>query len=253
MFVFFALQGCKVVDAPDSLEEVMVYAFTNYDESDSYLEAAEENLLALVATQEAELATGYRVNDLTAENLAAAGVDAGDLEGIIGAMGLVDYTSAIDDVVEAVSATNKSERWPDNFDTFEVTDSSDRPCFLAGDCDRLDQTVHEVANLVAPVNSAERTYDVSFRWIQAADQPQAVFIRQLSPDPVNVGWDAMAIHQQYSLVMLWQDGNATRRVEAFWVDAEFIGIDIPDTFAVDSAVSQMGKQAENVDNWIDEN
>ena len=46
-------------------------------------------------------------------------------------------------------------------------------------------------------------------------------------------------------------GQPGRRVEAFWVDAEFIGIDVPKSFAVDTAVDEMVGASEMVDAAID--
>lgn len=247
------LAGCTVVDAPDNLEQLMVFGFVNFDESDAFLEATEEQLVPLVEAQLEDLANGYRVNDLSGDDLAAAGVDAADLTGIVGAMGVVEYDHDLSAIVEAASAEDKDVRWPDNFTTYNVEETSDRPCFLTTDCDRLDQTIHEVADLGPPLNSAERTYAASYRWVASDTLPPAVFVRQLSPDPVDVGWDAMSVNQQYSLVMIYEVDGHARRVESFWVDAEFVGIDVPDDFAVNAAVSQMGKQAENIDAWIADN
>jgi hypothetical protein len=53
--------------------------------------------------------------------------------------------------------------------------------------------------------------------------------------------------------MIYQDHQIARRIEAFWVDAEFVGMDVPENTAVNNAVSQMGEQAGLIDDWIDEN
>ena len=58
------------------------------------------------------------------------------------------------------------------------------------------------------------------------------------------------VHQQYALVILYPDGGVTRRVETFWVDAEIIGLDVPDSFAVDNAINSMAAQAERVDEQV---
>lgn len=252
LFVLLGLVGCTVADAPDNLEQLMVYGFVNYDESDRYLEATEEQLLALVSTQEEALASGYRINNLTNEDLAAAGIEGKDITGILGFMGIADYTHGLDEVLEATCATDKDERWPDKFVTFDVNETTDRACFLAEDCDRLDQTVREVSN-VAILGDADRTYDAAYRWINAEEVPRAVFIRQLTPDGVVFSTGLAETFQQYSLAMVYEHEGHARRLEAFWVDFKILGADVPDEIAINTAINEMNKQAENIDTWIDDN
>ncbi|MEQ1504425.1 MAG: hypothetical protein ABMB14_19445 [Myxococcota bacterium] len=252
MLLLSWLSACKVVDAPEDLESLMVFGFVNFDDPD-FLAATEEQLLPLIDANEADLTDdGYRVNSLTTEDLEAAGIDATNEGGIIGAMGLVTYTNTIDPVVETVSAEDKAAMWPDNFVQYEVLDQSDRPCFLDHGCDQLDQTVHETAK-VALLGEAERTYDATYVRLESDDLPPAVFVRQISPEEMKFSSGLAVVHQQYSFVMMYQEeGHTARRIEAFWVDAEIIGLDVPDSYAVDQAVLQMSDQAERVDAWIDE-
>jgi hypothetical protein len=249
--VMLALTGCKVADAPDNLEALMVYGLVNFDEADRFLEATEASLLPEVEAHYDEMNGGYRVDSLTAADLEAAGVDAPDVTDIIGAMGVVEYTHSLDEVLDPISAENKDELF-DNFLEFEIKDSTDRQCFLSGECDRLDQTVYEKTH-VDPVGDAARTYTNSYRWVNDPDLPRAVMIRQLNPDTVEFEGSALnlTVYQQYSFVVMYETGNTARRVEAFWVDFEVLGLDVPDTFAVNNAVNAMGNQAENVDTYLD--
>lgn len=246
------LTGCKVVDAPEDIESLMVFGFANFDEDEAFLEETERQLIPLVEARLEELTKGYRVADLTAADLEKAGVAASNEGDIVGAMGTVDYRHNIDDIVDAVSRSDKDVMFPDNFLAYDVLDTSDRPCFLAKDCDRLDQEVFERAK-VAILGEGERTYDSSYRWIEPKDLPRAVFIRQIAPEEMQFSSNLAKIHQQYSFVMLYEIKGVARRVEAFWVDATMIGMDVPDTFAVDNAVNAISSQAERIDNWIDEN
>jgi hypothetical protein len=248
------LFACTVTDAPDNLEALMVYGFVNYDdESGRYLEDTQAQLMALVETQQEELEKGYRINNLTQADLEAAGVaDPQDLTGILGFMGIVDYTHTLAEVLESNCAPNKDERWPDTFVSFDVEQTTDRPCFLSEGCERLDQTIHEVAS-VTLLGEADRTYDASFRWVNGDDLPQAAFLRQLTPDGIEFSSDIAATHQQYSLAVVYDFEGHARRLEAFWVDFEILGADVPDDFAITTAINTMNNQAENIDTWIDEN
>ncbi|MEZ4235492.1 MAG: hypothetical protein R3F59_04880 [Myxococcota bacterium] len=246
-----SLSGCKVVDAPVDLESLMVYGFVNFDQdSDAYLRETADSLLPVInANYPALTGDGYRVNNLTRADLRSVGVN-NDTEDIVGAMGLVDYTHKIDPVVDAASRGDKDKMFPENFVEYEILSQSDRPCFLSHDCDTLDQKVHEVAD-VAILKEAERTYESAYRRVETDTLGEVTFVRQLSPDPVEFSTNIANVFQQYSFVMLYGEKNHARRIEAFWVDAEFIGMDVPDVTAVNQAVKQMGEQAARIDAWID--
>lgn len=246
-----ALSACKVTDAPHNLEALMVYGFTHFDDEDKYLEATAEQLVPLIAPHEEEMTKdGYRVNDLTKADLAQAGVDAGDVTGITGAMGLADYTHKVKPVIDVASAENKHQIWPEKFIEFEVLDTSDRDCFFSHECNRLDQTVHETAD-AGLLGDATRTYTNSYRWVEETDTtPEGVFIRTLSPDPIDLSSGLANIFQQYSFAFVYARGKDARRVEAFWVDIEVIGVDVPDSESVKLVVNTMGKQAECIDDYL---
>ena len=247
------LSGCKVVDAPEDIEALMVFGFVNFDEDIEFLEETEAALIPLVEAQLEDLADGYRVADLTREDLAAAGVEADDEIEILGAMGTVDYRHDIDPVLEVAIDEDKEEMFPDNFVAYEVRETSDVDCFLAATCDRMDQEVFERAK-VSSLGEGERTYDANYRWVDNGELPRALFVRQIAPSEMKFEGSVinLTVHQQYSFVMIYEKDGVGRRVEAFWVDAEVAGVDVPDTFAVDNAVNAISDQAERVDTWIDE-
>jgi hypothetical protein len=251
MLLVLALSGCKVVDAPETLEELVVFGFENY-EDDGRMRDTHAQLVPLVDANHEDLSDGYRVDQLTADNLANAGVEGVDVTEILGAMGVVDYTHDLDTVLEVISAEDKADRF-ENLLAYEVTETTDRECFLARECDTLEQTVDETAD-VTLLGEATRTYTMSYRWIVPEDEDEAVlYIRTLSPEEMVFTGSAIdaQVHQQYAFVALYPEGDVARRVEAFWVDFEVLGADIPDTFAVDNAVNGMASQAERVDEWID--
>lgn len=254
MLVLALLSGCKVVDAPDDIEALMVFGFSNFDDDVEFLEATEEQLIPLVEKQLEDLGDGYRVADLTRADLETAGVEVaeGEVE-ILGAMGTVDYTHDIDPVLEIVIDEDKEVMFPDNFVEYDIRDTTEVDCFLTASCDRMDQEVHERAK-VKLLGEGERTYTSSYRWVDTEELPRALFIRQIAPSEMKFEGSAinMTVHQQYSFVMIYEKNGIGRRVEAFWVDAELVGVDVPDTFAVDTAVNTIADQAERVDTWIDE-
>lgn len=242
--------GCKVVDAPDTLEDVVVYGFEHYDEEDpEYLVATHMEMEPLVEANLDALDEGYRVSNLTSEHLEAAGIEDAEVAEIIGAMGVADYTHGLDDVVAIVTHEHKDELF-DNLLAYEVTAGTDRECFLSRECLTLEQDVVETAE-IALLGEATRSFHLSFRWVELEDGTWVVFNQSLCPDEIEFSTNIARIYQQYAFVAMYPNGDTARRVESFWVDAEVIGMDVPDTFAVDNAVSQMKSTAEKVDEAID--
>ena len=253
MLLIATLMGCKVVDAPEDLEALMVYGFTYFgDEDERYLQETADSLLPILARDAESLADGNRINDLTAADLEQAGVTAPIESGIVGAVGLVEYRHDVVDILDVVSHPDKAAMFPDNFLEYVVQQSTDRPCFLSEECPTLDQTIFEKTKIVL-LGEGERTYDSSYRWITAEEAGRVAFIRQIAPEEMKFSSGIAVVNQQYSFVMLYEDGGVAHRVEAFWVDAEVIGMDVPDSYSVDQAVNAMSDQAARVDDWLDAN
>ena len=242
------LSGCKVTDAPESLEDLVVYGFVHFDDEDAgILEETVANLGPLVDSHSDDLGDGVRVEELRNVDLVAAGVPDADVEGIVGALGAVTYVSGLDDVFEITSHHHKDELF-DNVSVYEVLEETDRDCFINHGCERFEQTLHEVTKITL-LGEADRTFVNQFRWVNT-DSGEALVIRSLSPDPVSFNSNIVKVHQQYAFVVLEEVGAGTERIESFWVDAEVIGLDVPDNYAVNSAINAMAEQAERIDEII---
>ncbi len=244
----FTIGGCKVADAPDNLEAMMVYGFTNVDkEPESQALANDLPLLAKKVAEELE--KGYRVDSLSKADLIAAGVKNPKLEDpIVGAMGQVRYTHDLPEVLDAVSH-KKRQLIVENTEEFEVLSDTDRACFLKKDCLTYRQVAHQVTKQ-AVVGSITQEFTQEFMWVEH-DGEDAVVSRVLAPDPMDVSSGLAAIDQQYSFWLIRQlPKGGCERTEAIWAEARLLGGDLPDTFLVNSAVNAMGKQAEKVDEWI---
>ena len=244
-----ALLGCKkAIDAPDAIEELVVFGFVHYDD-EGYPAATVEELIPAVNGLMDQLAEGYLVDSLTEEDLAAAGVDDPDVSSILGALGAVDYRHDLDDILRTITRDDKDELY-DNIPAYEVLETTDLDCFLDRTCARLEQRVYETTH-VPVLGDATRTFTQQYQWVTLEDGTEMVLIRTLNPDPMEFSSALLTVHQQYALVAIWPHGDAARRSETFWVDAEFIGLEVPDNYAVKTAVSEMADQAEQVDDLLD--
>ncbi len=240
--------GCKVVDAPENLEDLMVFGFESFGD-DRAMQATIDELLPLIDENGEDLSDGYRVATLDVEHLEAAGVADAEVSGIVGAMGLIPYRNPVDPVIEMITSHDKEALF-DHIDAFSAVDIGDRDCFLAHECVSFSQEVEETAS-VAVLGSSDRVYTHTVQWVEHDELGSVVVIRSLSPDPIEFSSNLARVNQQYGLVYLLPEGSGAQRVEAFWADAEVIGMDVPDSFAVDTAVNQMGNTAELIDDLID--
>jgi len=245
------LSGCKPVDAPDTLEQLVVFGFVHFDDDIEYLEAMGEKLFPAVQGLDDELSEGYFVDLLTAEDLALAGVEDAETEGIIGALGRSEYTNDLDAVVCGMSWPDKANTVAfDSYIEYTLDDDGNRDCFLARECDRYDSTATQHVS-VPILGEAIQSFERSFRWVEPKDGEPYVVSRLLAPEPIDFSSQILAVDQQYSLVVLYPDGNATRRLETFWVEARALGIEFPENFAVTNAATTMQKQADEIDDFID--
>lgn len=243
--------GCEVVDAPEDIEELVTWGFEHFDEHQKYMVAMGDNLMPQIEDRFEEVAEGWRVDNLDDRHLEAAGVEQPDTVSIVGALGAVDYTHELDDVMCAILHPAKDELWPDYYVTYEVTEETDRTCFLARECDEYEATLEQSVE-VPFLGLSTQAMTRQVRWIHPRDGESYVVERDLSPQPVRFDTEILEVDQQYSFVVLVPHAGATRRVETFWVEARFLDADVPDYFAVENAVSSMGKQVDRIDTLLDE-
>ncbi|TNE87590.1 MAG: hypothetical protein EP330_18000 [Deltaproteobacteria bacterium] len=243
------LAACKVVDAPDNLEELMVFGFEHFEDDNAILADMFEELVPLVDAQTEALGEGYRINTLSTENLEDAGIPAPNVDDIMGAMGQADYRHGMDDVLFGVTLPDKTQAY-DNYVAYEVTEDTDLPCFLAADCVDYELSVSQTVD-VSLLGESTQLIDQVYRRLEASDGTPFVMSRVLSPTGVDFNTNIVAIDQQYQLIVLYPQGQGTRRVEAFWVEGRVIGLDIPDSVAVDNFARSVGDQAERVDEFLD--
>ncbi len=245
------LSACKVVDAPDSLEELVVFGFVHYDDDPEYLEAVGEKLFPGVEGLDEELSEGYYVDLLQADDLAKAGVPDPETDGIIGALGRSVYQHDMVSSVCGIAWPDKDETEAyDNYLVYDFEDDGNRECFLAGECERYDHTAYQEID-VPILGVSVQTFERSFRWVWPDDGEPWIAVRLLSPTGVEFNTDIIVVDQQYSFYAMVPDDGGTSRIEAFWVEARALGAEFPEAFAVDMAVSEMQEQADRVDAFLD--
>ena len=243
--------GCVLVDAPETLEELVVFGFTHFEDDEAFLRATGDNMLPLAEEVLDELRDGYYVDLLDNEDLEAAGVDAPDVSGILGALGAADYRHSVQDVIWLGTREDRADLW-DNVEDSTLSDrDGDRDCFLSRHCREYSFTVSETTTIPL-LGQATSTYRRMFRWVRLSDGQEVIFSRSLNPDGVDLTTNILQVDQQYSFYCLYPAPDEARRLEAFWVDATFLGADLPEAFAVDQTVNEMQTGADRASDLLDE-
>lgn len=249
--LLLSASACRpAIQAPDDLEALVVFAFVHFEDPE-LIAAILPDLFAQVEAHGDDLDVGVAVDRLTADDLTAIGVPDAEIDGIYGALGAARYDSGLDDVARALTL-------PDRAQVYEATTAytveqtvGDRDAFLSRDQRVLHQTVRDESQ-AAFIGRTARTLTHRFRWLMPPDGADEVLaIRQAVPDPLEVGNRLVRIDQQYNLVFLRPDEDGgTRRAEAIWVDATLLGLELPEGWAVRTAVDRMQSAATELDAWV---
>lgn len=245
------VSACTVVDAPEDVEELVVYGFEHFDDDEEHLIAVGEGLFPWVDDNFEELTGGYRVEDLSVENLENAGVEDPDIEGVLGAIAGADYRNTLDAVLPILVSGEKDDLF-EQVEEFEITEQTDPDCFLAGECDTWTYTATQTVR-VRLLGRSTQTWTQTLRWVRPEDGEPFIAGRSLSPQPVEFSTSIVAVDQSYAMFFVYPWNDGARRAEAFWVESRIIGADVPDSFAVTQAANAVVDQAERVDDVLDGN
>lgn len=242
--------GCTVVDAPQTLEELVVFGFVHFDESEAFLRATADNLIPLAEEHLEELQDGYYVDLLTTEDLEATGVESPEIEGIIGALGSADFRYPVLDVIQLQTRADKADLY-DNIDEYIIDEiDGDLDCFLDGHCRKIAMTLTEVTVLPV-IGAASSTHLRELRWVRITDGREVLCSRGLNPAGIEFTTPIIEVRQQYSFYCSYPAPINARRLEALWVDAYLLGADIPIAWAVDQVVGEMQANADRVSDLLD--
>lgn len=243
--------GCEVVDAPETLEELVVFGFVHFDESEAFLRATADNLIPLAEDHLEDLQDGLYVDSLTAENLEATGIEAPEIQGIVGALGSADYRYPVLDIIRLQTRPDKADIY-DNIEEYVIDDiDGDLDCFLDGHCRRIAMTLTEVTMLPV-IGRTSSTHLRELRWVRITDGREVLCSRGLNPEGVEFTTPIIEVRQQYSFYCNYPAPINGRRLEALWVDAYLLGADVPIAWAVDQVVGEMQANADHVSDLLDD-
>ncbi|MCB9698696.1 MAG: hypothetical protein H6738_18080 [Alphaproteobacteria bacterium] len=251
LLVGLCATGCKVIDAPEDLEDLAVFAFRTFaDDDPAFPTTAVDGLQPVLTTNAEELAAGYRVTELTEADLEAVGLTSTIDDGITGMAATASYDSDADDIAAAWTNPHMDEVIASTLAYELISEDGDRDCFLDHACERYAVQARRV-NDMSLFGTSEQVFTRELRWAWSETlERELLTARDLAPDPSTMSSDFVAVDQQYSYSLFLPEESGTLRFDTFWLEVRVIGLDIPDTFALDMSISMMGNTADQVDAWV---
>ena len=241
--------GCAVVEAPESLEDLMVYGFVHTADEDARpIEAAAADLPGQVSRYAADLREGYSVSSLTVDDLAAVGLAVDRDIDVVGVAYLLEQSATVDEIASVLVGGDLSQVFEKTLE-YAIHREDDLDCFLAHQCETYTNAGTRVTD-AGLFGTATQDFESHVRWVALADGGAGLVLRQLSPDETEISSGLAAVHQSYNWALMYRDGATTRRIEAYWADAEVVGLDVPATFALDLAVSSNVERAAELDAYL---
>lgn len=244
------LAGCGVVDAPEEIEDLAVFGFVEFEHGDSFRRSTADALVDAVALVEDELLEGYRVDSLVHQDLIDAGIeDAPEPRALIGIAAIIQMESALDDVIEVLTSPTLPEMFASTLE-YDVHEATDRDCFLAHDCESYRFSATRTNDL-GLVGTSVQDFEMTLYWVELSDGRTGVVVRQLSPDETEMSSGLLRLYQNYIFDFIEPTASGgTRRFEANWVDVEILGLDLPDSIALDLAVSSLQRRGAEIDAFL---
>lgn len=250
MTLLLLLVACRPPVAPTSIEQMMVYGFTNFQEDPEYLVALAGNLVPFMDSHAEELGEGYEVNSLTGDDLTAAGISNDGVSDVVGAAVGLYYEADLTELAYGITYPEQDEIF-DSYLEFERLSESPRDCFLDHSCDSHDceNSVH--ANLGAGIEMWNQ-FSQESRWIESEDGQRFLVVRVLGPDPIRFSIDWLEVPQQYSFSFVYEQDGKARRVQSIWVEGHIVDADMPESFALNLGINNMVNAAADMNVWLAE-
>ncbi|MEZ4317607.1 MAG: hypothetical protein R3F61_08880 [Myxococcota bacterium] len=248
--LWLGLSACRVVDAPQALEDLAVFGFVHFDDGDAFTEATVAGLSARIDENAEPLLEGYRVGELSTEDLATAGIDVGEIEAIGGIAVTIPQRSEVDDLIGIITSDTIAADFTTTLE-YDVLTSTDRDCFLSHACDSYTFEAFRV-NDVGILGTSEQTFTMTVRWVALPDGRVGALARQLVVDPTTLSSGLARIDQNFILDFYEPlPTGGSRRFQANWIAYALLGLDLPDGIALDLAVNALRNRGEEMDTLIE--
>ena len=250
------LFACTAIDAPEDFDALNSFLYENFHSPDRYLEQGLNNLIEWLPDNEADLAEGYRVSNLSAEAIATVGQEPPtQLFGI----GLSrEYDHSVDDVAYASFSVDPQDLNPES-ETYNIREyQTDVDCFLAHECDLIQYTGEVQSFLPLGIEVISYLFSEA-RWVETSLGTAYVQRRWLT-EPPDVSADWVNVESEYGVIITLPQPAETedvasnvKRIESLWINMSIDGLPIPEDLAVELGLGSLRDSIDRTDNYLDEN
>ena len=249
--IFFL--ACSVPDAPETLDLLGSYLFTEYANPDErYMEQGMENLKTWIDANREDVQEGYRIENISIEAIEALELEhETNLEGLIGAAVATDITLSVEETIEYVILADPMEISPDAYGYFEREWDGDVDCFLRKECKQIDYDadMHNYFPLGIEISSKVHG---QYQWIMAPSGDYVIQRRWMkNPGISNKDW--FQVDQDYALTIYMPNDGGLRFMDMEWIVTLLGDIPVPEDFAIGLAIDSITKNRKRIESYIIEN
>jgi hypothetical protein len=243
--------GCKgPPEAPAELNDLCAYLFTHMDDEDpEALQLGVANLDAWVDAHFEETLEGYEINNLDQETVDGLYGAPQDLTALAGAAVGTESDHSVDDLAGALVLGDQTEVYPDTYEVFQRIFVTEGACFVNHSCEATEFTNHLTTNLPLGITI---THDSTgqYRWVEL-DSGAAMINRSWLAAPAEINVDWLRINKQFSVSVTLPRPNGEIRMQAIWVQAEFLTGNVPENTALNMTISSLQKNDERLYEYLD--
>jgi hypothetical protein len=251
------LIGCKPPpQAPDTLEELCEFLFSQMDEEDTAsLGLGVDNLdIWLNTSSNLESAIeGYQVHNLT--DASVTDLDEEDRsvrETLAGAAVAFQFENSLEDVVRATFV----EDWGEISGSYEFyeRDFEEPPsCLYNQECTWLEYESHSISKWAGMV-TVETYNHGQIRWVETENGWALIrrvwMLEPVIPEPESLG---IEVYQTFTFDVTYANSSGTLRTSATWFDTDYGLLPFDEDWAKNQIIKSMQGEAEFIVDWLEDN
>lgn len=242
--------SCAPPDAPQTLDELGSYLFTEFSNTDiRYMEVGVENLEEWIQEHRDEVQEGYRIQKLGEAAIGALELETTpDLEGLIGAAVATDTNLRLFDVLDVIYHVSPLDIDPSAYGYFNRTWGEDSDCFFLESCERTSYYVEIENNLPLGIVTQSKIQGEYLR-LTISDKTYIAH-RRWFIEPASCNQDWLSVEQNYSLSMFMPTEDGLRFMDVEWVVTKLGDVPFPEDFALSMAIGAIRNGRTSLEEYI---
>lgn len=222
-----ALVACKGVEpAPKDLDALFHFFWQTYEEGDDALLAeGVRSLHEVVRAGRLDEVMDGSISDLSKDEAAIVGVDGRNPRHAAGLYLVRVFECDLEDLQEILAARDQDDQYPDAYESYERTYTSDAEAFAAHETATLTWEVEYRASVMG--NEYESTILGGLRYLEARGEEETpwgpvLFARTWMPREADFENDGWSLDQDYQIEVFYErDSGTILHAYAIWREGDF--------------------------------